>query len=129
MDKEVREHIGICVAGTVLFTLLLNGTTAELVYTRLKLYPMSKYRQEHLSFILNAIDLACNRKKDELKDYWLFKGTGKQQNFLSRSSSFSRVPQKRSSSAKIYTGAAITNAGGRAGLHALVWEEERPSLP
>lgn len=77
MDKEVREHIGICVAGTVLLTLLVNGTTAEMLYTRLKIYPMSKYRQEHLSFVLNAIDVACNKKKDELKDYWLFRGTGR----------------------------------------------------
>ncbi|KEP64463.1 UNVERIFIED_CONTAM: sodium/hydrogen exchanger NHE2 [Hammondia hammondi] len=75
ISPTLREHVGICVAGTVIFTLLINGTTAELAYTRLRLYPISKYRREYLDSVLASIDVSFNRKKNELKDYWLFRGT------------------------------------------------------
>ncbi|PFH32564.1 sodium/hydrogen exchanger NHE2 [Besnoitia besnoiti] len=75
VPPQLREHVGICVAGTVLFTLLINGTTAELLYTRMRLYPISKYRREYLDYVLSSIDASCDRKKNELKNYWLFRGT------------------------------------------------------
>ncbi|OII76805.1 sodium hydrogen exchanger family protein [Cryptosporidium andersoni] len=73
LDNELKEQITFYVAGTVLLTLLINGTTVELIYKKLQLYKTSKFHRLFFSKVMKSIDEEYkNVCKQQLNNHWFF---------------------------------------------------------
>merc|ERR1719454_71896 len=71
--REVAQMVAFHCSGIVLLTLLINGTTIDGLYRRLKLYPVNQYRMTHLRKTLYKLETDCQKAgiRKLIKD-WFF---------------------------------------------------------
>ncbi|KAL3127363.1 H+ antiporter [Cryptosporidium hominis] len=73
IDPELKGQIAFYVAGTVLLTLLINGTTVEFIYKKLQLYTTPKFHRMFFKKVMKSINeeyrLVIN---DQIRKHWFF---------------------------------------------------------
>ncbi|OII72912.1 Na+ H+ and K+ H+ antiporter [Cryptosporidium ubiquitum] len=73
IDSELKGQIAFYVAGTVLLTLLINGTTVEFIYKKLQLYTTPKFHRMFFKKVMKSINeeyrLVVN---DQIRKHWFF---------------------------------------------------------
>ncbi|KAH8740877.1 Na+/H+ and K+/H+ antiporter [Cryptosporidium ryanae] len=73
LDYELKRQITFYVAGTVLLTLLINGTSVEYIYKRLKLYKTPKFHRLFFNKVMKSINEEYNSIcEDQIQKNWFF---------------------------------------------------------
>lgn len=73
IDKKLSSLIAFHVSGIVLLTLLINGSTVDFVYDRLKLYPANPFRMVYVRKALRRLEQECQDIINESKHDWFLK--------------------------------------------------------
>ncbi|CUV06447.1 unnamed protein product [Cryptosporidium hominis] len=69
---STRSQVAFYVAGAVSLSLLVNGTTVETLYKKLKIYTVQNFRRAFLLKVMEGIDDEYMKAFEELKCHWLF---------------------------------------------------------
>ncbi|KAJ1613976.1 putative Na+/H+ and K+/H+ antiporter [Cryptosporidium canis] len=72
VPDSIRSQVAFYVAGAVSLSLLVNGTTVETLYKRLKIYTVQNFRRAFLLKVMEGIDDEYIKAFEELKCHWLF---------------------------------------------------------
>ncbi|KAH8583064.1 Na+ H+ and K+ H+ antiporter with 12 transmembrane domains [Cryptosporidium sp. chipmunk genotype I] len=72
VPDSIRSQVAFYVAGAVSLSLLVNGTTVETLYKRLKIYTVQNFRRAFLLKVMEGIDDEYMKAFEELKCHWLF---------------------------------------------------------
>jgi hypothetical protein len=73
IDSHTLNEMGFYVAGAVMLTLMVNGTTIETVYRWLKIYPKRTWAQIQLQRALAQVEARESQYAESLKNHWFFK--------------------------------------------------------
>ena len=73
IDQHTMNQMGFYVAGAVMLTLVVNGSTIELVYRYLKIYPKRTWSQIQMQRALALVNDRSKKYLDSLKNHWFFK--------------------------------------------------------
>ncbi|EEA05797.1 sodium/hydrogen exchanger family protein [Cryptosporidium muris RN66] len=69
---NTRAEVAFYIAGAVSLSLLVNGTTVETLYRRLKIYAVQNFRRAFLLKVMESIDDEYVKAVEELKFHWFF---------------------------------------------------------
>ncbi|KAJ1609985.1 putative Na+/H+ and K+/H+ antiporter [Cryptosporidium canis] len=73
IDPELKGQIAFYVAGTVLLTLLINGTTVEFIYKKLQLYTTPKFHRMFFKKVMKSINEEYRSVLDsQIRHHWFF---------------------------------------------------------
>ncbi|KAH7649264.1 Na+ H+ antiporter [Cryptosporidium bovis] len=72
VPDSTRSQVAFYIAGAVSLSLLVNGTTVESLYKRLKIYGVQNFRRAFLLKVMEGIDDEYMKAFGELKCHWLF---------------------------------------------------------
>ncbi|KAF7458458.1 sodium/hydrogen exchanger NHE2 [Cryptosporidium felis] len=72
VPDSTRSQVAFYIAGAVSLSLLVNGTTVESLYKRLKIYTVQNFRRAFLLKVMEGIDDEYMKAFEELKCHWLF---------------------------------------------------------
>ncbi|OII72913.1 Na+ H+ and K+ H+ antiporter [Cryptosporidium ubiquitum] len=72
VTDSIRSQVAFYVAGAVSLSLLVNGTTVETLYKKLKIYTVQNFRRAFLLKVMEGIDDEYMKAFEELKCHWLF---------------------------------------------------------
>ena len=73
IPETTLNEMGFYVAGAVMLTLMVNGTTIEAVYRWLQIYPKRTWAQIQLQRALSQVDAREAKFVESLKQHWFFK--------------------------------------------------------
>lgn len=73
IDPELKGQIAFYVAGTVLLTLLINGTTVEFIYKKLQLYTTPKFHRMFFKKVMKSIHEEYKQVfNNQMRKHWFF---------------------------------------------------------
>ncbi|KAI4834608.1 sodium/hydrogen exchanger [Plasmodium brasilianum] len=75
INDKLTKELAYYISGSVLLILTIQGLTFECLYKILNVYPPNPFRIVYLEKVLKMIDYNFSIRKNNLKNYWLFKGT------------------------------------------------------
>ena len=74
IDQHTLNEMGFYVAGAVMLTLVVNGSTIEPFYKWLKIYPKRTWAQIQLQRALAQVEDKEQIYREAMKHHWFFKG-------------------------------------------------------
>lgn len=78
IDQHTMNQMGFYVAGAVMLTLVVNGSTIEHLYRYLKIYPKRTWSQIQLQRALALVDDRSKKYVEALKNHWFFRSANLQ---------------------------------------------------
>jgi len=74
VDEYLKKAIAFNTSGIVLLTLMINGSTVDEFYDRLKLYPPNPFRMNHVRKMLTHLEDECRQVYKQASKDWFMEG-------------------------------------------------------